>query len=217
MTIFYLFRHGAIGRSEAERFIGQTDSPLGPEGRLQACCWRNKLQNVGFTAAWSSDLARAAATAAIIFGGRDLPVRTTRNLREIHLGEWEGLPRHQVKERHPDLWKDRGRDLADFRPTGGESFRDVQKRAVSEVMRISAEASGNVGIVTHAGVIRVLICHFLQVPLSNLFRIRIDYGSLSIVSCTLERVEVWALNHVPDENNHPTAGVIGGQRDFTQV
>jgi broad specificity phosphatase PhoE len=64
--------------------------------------------------------------------------------------------------------------------------------------RMASDASGrNVGIVAHAGVIRVFICHCLQMPLANLFRIRLDYGSLSIVDYGEDCIEVCALNVKP--------------------
>ena len=47
-------------------------------------------------------------------------------------------------------------DLADFRPPGGESFRDLQQRVLPQIARIAEETAGTACIVTHAGVIRVL-------------------------------------------------------------
>ena len=206
MTLLYLLRHGAIDWPEVDCFIGQTDAPLSSEGRLQANALRNELQNVEFAAVWSSELSRATETAGIIFAGRAAGVRTCRELREIKLGEWDGLPRGHVRESHPDLWRARGEDLAGFRPPGGESFADLEQRVRPQITQIAEETQGTACIVTHAGVIRVLICRVLQVPLTNLFRIRIDYGSLSIVSDSPKRIEVCALNLSP-----PTLQVIPGQ------
>jgi len=217
MTLLYLLRHGAIDWPEADCFIGQTDAPLSSEGRLQANALRNELQNVEFAAVWASDLVRATETAGIIFAGRAAGVRTCRELREIKLGEWDGLPRDRVRQSHPDLWRARGEDLAGFRPPGGESFRDVQQRVVPQIARITEETQGTACIVTHAGVIRMLICHVLQMPLTNLFRIRLDYGSVSIISYSPERVEVCALNLRPSNLIRSPNGEIGGPHDLAQV
>jgi alpha-ribazole phosphatase len=206
MTKLYLLRHGAIDWPEARCFIGQTDAPLGTQGRRQAEYWRKEFRNLKFTAAWSSDLRRATETAEIIFAGPEIGFQTCRQLREIQLGEWDGMPRTRVKEHYPDLWFARGKDMAGFKPPGGESFRDVQQRVVPLIMQIAAQTPESACIVTHAGVIRVLICHFLQMPLSNLFRIRLDYGSLSIVSYSSQRVEVCVLNLRPVENPDPASG-----------
>ena len=203
--MLYLLRHGAIDWPEAGCFIGQTDAPLSTEGRLQAKYWRKELRKLAFTAVWSSDLRRAAETAEIIFAGRRADLQTCRQLREIQLGEWEGMPRVRVREHHSDLWSARGKDMAGFRPPGGESFRDVQQRVVPLVMRIAAQTPESACLVTHAGVIRVLICHFLQMPLSNLFRIHLDYGSLSIVSYSSAHFQVCVLNLRPVENPGPAS------------
>jgi alpha-ribazole phosphatase len=197
MSLLYLLRHGAIDWPEADCFIGQTDAPLSAEGRLQAEAWRSDLSKVKLSAVWSSDLQRATETAGIIFADRALDVHTCGDLREIQLGEWEGLPRKRVRESHPGLWEARGEDLSGFRPPGGESFSDLQKRVHPLITRIAAETLGPACIVTHAGVIRVWICHLLQMPLSNLFRIRMDYGGLSIISYLPKRLEVCALNLKP--------------------
>lgn len=197
MTLLYLLRHGEIEWPEADGFIGQTDAPLSARGRRQAHAWSHELGSTTFTGIWSSDLRRATETAAIVFAGRNLVVRSCKDLREIHLGEWDGLPRRRVRERHPDLWHARGKDLAGFRPPGGESFSDLQERAVRRVLQIAATATGAVCLITHAGVIRVLICHCLQMPLSNLFRIRLDYGSMSMAAFEPDDVEVCALNLKP--------------------
>jgi len=209
MTMLYLLRHGRIDWPEADCFIGQTDASLNLEGRRQAGAWRSEIGQVKFSAVWSSDLRRTAETAAIIFSGRKVNVRNCRDLREIQLGRWEGMPRIRVREELPDLWAARGMDLADFKPPGGESFRELQHRVVRRVKQIAAETAGAVCIVTHAGVIRVLICHLLEMPLTNLFRIRLDYGSLSIVSCQPEHVEVCTLNLRPSDSNCLAGEEIG--------
>lgn len=203
MTLLYLLRHGEIDWPKPDGFIGQIDAPLSPAGRRQAQAWRNELPPMQFTDVWSSDLARATETATIVFAGRAADFQIHSDLREIRLGEWDGLSRHHVRERHPDLWLARGRDLAGFRPPGGESFADLQERVVQRVGQIAAAAAGPVCLVTHAGAIRVLVCHCLQVPLANLFRIRLDYGGLSIVDWAPGRLEVCALNLSPPGRGGP--------------
>jgi alpha-ribazole phosphatase len=218
MTLLYLLRHGAIDWADPECFIGQTDPPLSPEGRQQAHAWRNRFKNVDFTAVWSSDLKRATETAGIIFKDRTAEVRTCRELREIHLGEWDGQPRSRIRDGHPELWYARGKDLAGFRPPKGESFRDLRERVVPQVeFMTAAGTNGIVCAVSHAGVIRVLLCHFLQVPLSNIFRFRLDYGSLSIVSCRPGHIEVCALNLRPSNRNNYPGDEFGDQHDPAQI
>jgi len=213
MALLYLLRHGAIDWPEADCFIGQTDAPLSAEGRVQAEAWRSGLSKMALSAVWSSDLRRATETAGIIFADCALDVQTSGALREIQLGEWEGVSRNRIRESQPDLWKARGEDLSGFRPPGGESFSDLYNRVYPFVEQIASQTSQAACIVTHAGVIRVLMCRFLQMPLSSLFRIRLDYGSLSIVSYSPQRVEVCGLNLKPSNRSCFPAGEIGGRHD----
>jgi probable phosphoglycerate mutase len=102
-------------------------------------------------------------------------------LREIDLGELDGLPVDEVKSRFPGELQRRGENFVTYRPPGGESFADVHARVVPLCEKIVQRAKGNVLIVGHAGVNRVILCHLLAIPLAHLFRLGQDYGSLSII------------------------------------
>jgi probable phosphoglycerate mutase len=196
MPLLYLLRHGQIDWPLKDCFIGQTDALLSDAGREGILAWRDHLRDLAFGAVWSSDLRRAVQSAELLCPGRESEIKVTGELREVNLGEWEGRPRDQVRATLPELWKARGDDLAGFRPPGGESFSDLQKRVVACIRRICADASPPVLVVTHAGVIRVLICAVLGMPLSNLFRFQIDCASLTIVdfSESAEAKSVRAVN-----------------------
>jgi alpha-ribazole phosphatase len=196
MPLIYLLRHGEIDWPRRDCFIGQTDAPLSSAGCDQILAWRDHFRDLGFGAVWSSDLLRAAQTAELLSPGRESHIRVSRDLRELNLGEWEGLPRGQVRAAHPDLWRARGEDMAGFRPPGGESFSELQTRAVSCIHRICAEEIERILVVTHAGVIRVLICSILEIPISNLFRIHIDYASLTVFNFK-HSVTIRAVNVLP--------------------
>src|SRR5690242_5415348 len=88
-----LVRHGVTDWNQAMRMQGQSDIPLNDEGREQAKRIAARLSeaNPRVDAVWSSDLSRARHTAEAIAAPLNLPVRTSARLREIMLGEWEGL------------------------------------------------------------------------------------------------------------------------------
>ena len=174
-------RHGAIETTNEKRFVGQIDPPLSPDGRKQSERQGRHLLDIPFSGIWCSDLTRARETAAIVSKNRDNKILQAPELREIHLGQWEGMPMSKIREHFPDLWQLRGKDIGHFRPPGAESFADLQQRVVPFIRHIAARSAGNTLIVTHAGVIRVLLCDVLQMPLSNLFRIHLDYGGLTLI------------------------------------
>ena len=196
MSTLYLLRHGAIIQQSPRRFIGQTDHPLTDDGRRQAALWREVLADVSFTAVVSSDLARCRETAAIVLGGRDQPILLEPRLREIALGAFEGLTVEEVRCRFPGAYERRGCDIAGFCPQGGESFAEVQHRAVAAVADMTL-FPGNVLAVAHGGVNRAILCHALGLDLSRLFRLGQDYCRLNILDLGPDCWRVDAVNLAP--------------------
>lgn len=195
--MLYLIRHGAIDATQEKRFVGQIDPPLSPDGRKQSERQGRQLANVPFSKVWCSDLKRAYETAAIVCRNRGLNLQPAPELREINLGQWDGVAMSQIREQFPDLWQARGEDIGHIRPPGAESFADLQQRVVPFIRRIAAQSAGNTLIVTHAGVIRVLLCKVLQMPLSNLFRIHLDYGGITLIKDINGMSQVMAVNLSP--------------------
>ncbi|MGC8604408.1 MAG: alpha-ribazole phosphatase [Desulfomonilaceae bacterium] len=190
----YLLRHGEIDRSYQGRFVGQTDLPLTDTGELQARFWEHELSEALFSRIHCSDLARSLNTAQIIAGSNRIPIEITPELREINLGEWDGLPVSDIKSHFPDEWRTRGENLASYRPPGGESFSDLASRVVPVFVSIVKNAEGNLLIVGHAGVNRVILCHALGMPLANLFRICQDYGCMNILELSGDSFRLKTMN-----------------------
>lgn len=198
-AIIYLLRHGGIaGKTGPKRYIGQTDRPLSPVGRDQAQWWSQKLSDVSFEAIYASDLKRSKETAEILAAGREIPVQLRAGLREINLGQWEGRIIASVRSHFPNEFEARGLDFGGYHPPEGESFRDLQKRVLPVFQEIVRAARGNVLIVGHAGVNRVILCHVLDLPVSHLFRMAQDYGCLNIIEKKAGFLQVTAINWRPE-------------------
>lgn len=178
----YLLRHGELSTGPGgKRYIGRTDLPLSPAGIRQSEQWGAFFSPIALTAVFSSDLQRALHTAKIIAQGHGVEVRAMPSLREVDLGAWEGLSFAEVRQSDPHAYEQRGRDPAGHRPPGGESFQDLQKRVVPAFEKALDCSTGDVVMVGHAGVNRVLLCYLLGIPLANLFRFDQDYGALNII------------------------------------
>jgi probable phosphoglycerate mutase len=191
--MIYLLRHGEI-EDARDRFIGQSDIPLTAGGRLQAEKWAQCFREAGvnFDAIFSSDLSRCLETARIICPGRSINAR--KELREINMGLWEGIKRAELKKNQPEIWKARGENPG-HRPPEGESFADLLRRAAPLLDEIlSDKKSGHTLVVTHAGVIRVALCHILNIPLQKLFSIGIDYSGLSVIDSKKEPYRIILMN-----------------------
>jgi probable phosphoglycerate mutase len=178
----YLLRHGAVDLPDGERrYIGCRDVPLSEQGRSQALNWAERFTGAGLAAIYCSPLSRCLETAEMIGERCGLEPTPAQALQEINLGEWEGRSFKTIRTLHPRDFARRGDSIADFRTPGGESFEDLQQRAWPAFEEMAGRHQGPVLMVTHAGVIRVLICRMLGMPLDRLFRIGSVHGGLTLV------------------------------------
>ena len=197
--ILYFLRHGCIEPFGQKCFVGQINVKLSRKGLQQAEYWAKALSDVPIGVIWSSDLDRTLKTAEIISNFTQAPLFPVRELREISLGKWEGLPMVTIQRRFPNLWEDRGANMDRFRPPDGENFLDLHARVLSFFhQHILTQSSGNVLIVTHAGVIRVLLCAVLRMPISNLFNIPSNYAGLTVMDFTDNKFRVLTSDHTPE-------------------
>lgn len=187
----HLMRHGAIRGHETRRYVGQSDVALDRLGRDQAECWKKRLSGTSFTSVYSSDLSRAAETARIVAG---MEPCTVPELRELDTGQWEGVSVERIRKAHPEEFEARGRDVAGFRIPGGESFEDLARRAFPAFGDILEGSQGDVLVVAHSGVNRVVICRLLGMPLEHMFRFGQDYCCLNLISMRRGSPFLQALN-----------------------
>lgn len=197
MTTIYLLRHGALADDSRERFIGQIDLPLAEAGIRQAQALAQALRDKNIGVIYCSDLLRSEQTAEIIAGKVNVPIEARRNLREISLGNWEGLSRSEIRSAFPAQYAARGNDIENYRVPDGESFADCHLRALAAWEEILNCGSEHVAVVSHAGINRLLLCHLLGMPIANMFRIGQDYGCVNIVEQTNGRISVKLVNGSP--------------------
>ena len=173
MRTVLLIRHGLVSQDAEERFVGAADAPMSAAGEAQIRELSARLRpRVTPDAIYCSDLSRSRRTAELLAGGAAVPIGVRPALREIDMGDWEGLSRREVAERRPADYGARGRDIANFRPPHGESFADLAARVLPCWREIVGDGETQVvAIAGHAGVNRVILCHLLGAPLANLFRI----------------------------------------------
>ncbi len=174
-----LLRHGRVQGAGEKRFIGTTDTDLDDIGISQARYWHQALSPLAIDTIYTSCLTRCRHTAGIIAGGQTVISHPAFN--EIHLGRWDGRTFEEIKQQDPAGFKQRGEHLDTFRPPGGESFLDLQNRALPFFKQCLQKEPGTPLFVTHAGVIRVILCHVKGLALKNLFQIRMDYGQLFVL------------------------------------
>lgn len=191
----HLLRHGAIQNpGEGRRYIGWQDLPLNDLGRRQARGWADYFSRTALDGIFCSDLVRCLETARIIGARCSMDPIALPELREVSLGAWEGKRFDAVRAADPHEFQRRGENIDDHRPPGGESFDDLQRRVWPVFTNLGSGLHRSILMVTHAGVIRVLLCRLLGMPLKNLFRIGSTYGALSTIDFGPKGYWVRAVN-----------------------
>ncbi|MEP7105718.1 MAG: histidine phosphatase family protein, partial [Chloroflexota bacterium] len=148
-----------------------------------------------FDGFYTSDLARARDTAAAVAGVRGMPPAVLPELREIALGEWEGLTREEMIEEYPHEWAEWEREPSWDIVPGSEGAAVFEKR-VHEVIDelVERHRHGDVLVVTHGGVIQVALGRTIGQPSHGLFPFVIDNCSISVLTRGGSRTVISGVN-----------------------
>jgi|SRR3989344_4362067 len=162
----YLVRHGQSEWNVTSLMQGKTSGvPLTKTGIKQARAIEAKLKKIKFTAIFSSDLLRARQTAQIIAYQRKLAVTTARAIRERSFGAYEGktLKQYQqdLKETLDKFEALSDKDKPGFEfPHGIEGIGEMMVRVITWLREVAVAYPGkNVLVISHGGVLRLLLIH----------------------------------------------------------
>ena len=166
-----LWRHGQTIWNVEHRFQGQTDIPLDDTGEAQAEYAARRLATLRPDAIFSSDLTRAAGTAAPLARLTGLTVTLDKDLRERSGGSWEGLTDKEIGERYPA-------ERASWNPPDGEPTTAVADRVAGALRRVADYVAdgGLAVVVSHGAALRLGMARILGLaedvfgvlgPLSN--------------------------------------------------
>ncbi|HJO22902.1 MAG: RdgB/HAM1 family non-canonical purine NTP pyrophosphatase [Myxococcota bacterium] len=154
----WLVRHAESIWNAEGRWQGRADPPLSERGRVQAKELASALRGAQLSLLVTSDLARAAETAACVGEASGLTPRPVPALRELDAGRWSGLTRAEIAREDAEALA--GFDTGDpeARAGGGECRREAAERARGALREIVAAAGAQrIGVVTHGGVARALV------------------------------------------------------------
>jgi broad specificity phosphatase PhoE len=179
-----LVRHGETDWNRERRFQGHADPPLNETGRDQARALAEALGREKIDAVYTSDLARARETAEILAAPLGADVVVLRDLREIDVGEWQGLTWAEIEERFPEgvrAWRERG-----YGWEQGESYERLGERVVAALRRIAAgHPSQRVLVVGHGGTVRAT-----RAFVAGATVVESRKGSPAIGNCEIFRIHV---------------------------
>ena len=174
MTEIILARHGETEWNVEEVFRGKSDIELNEIGVKQAELLAEYLSGSKIDAIYSSPLKRALKTAEIIASYHHLGIEIASGLKDFDYGEWQGLPRREVKDKYKELYALWINSPHKVKMPAGESLNDVTKRALGVVNDVLARYEGTVILVSHRVVNKVLICTILGLDSSHFWNIKQD-------------------------------------------
>jgi alpha-ribazole phosphatase/probable phosphoglycerate mutase len=166
-----LVRHAQPVEDARGRCYGTLDVELSDAGRAAAAELAQHLRGRG--AVYSSPRRRALETATAI----SPDVVVDDDLRELDFGELEGRTYDEIAASEPELYRAWMERPTTVEFPGGESFAVLQRRVVAALDRIEEPAI----VVTHGGVIRAVLAHWLSMPDEAIFRFALDYCGVTIV------------------------------------
>lgn len=188
-TTVDLIRHGEP--EGGPKYRGQSDDPLCERG------WAQMLKAVGEHHPWdvivTSPLSRCCDFARSLATRHAMPLEVDARWMELGFGEWEGRTAKEImasdSERLARFWS----DPIQHAPPGGERLEIFRERVVGAWNDMLARHAGrHVLVVAHAGTIRMVTSHVLDMPLTRLFRLHVPYAGITRV-----RVDVNGAGPLP--------------------
>ncbi|WP_236189708.1 alpha-ribazole phosphatase family protein [Pseudomonas pharyngis] len=170
-----LLRHGETELGGGLR--GSLDDALTEKG------WAQMREAVSGQAPWdrlvSSPLQRCARFAEELSAQWELSVSLDKNLQELHFGAWEGQSAAALMETDAEglglFWA----DPYGFTPPQGEPVSDFSARVLAAVMRLHAAHAGErVLLISHGGVMRLLLAQARGLPREQLLNVEVGHGAL---------------------------------------
>ena len=182
MSSLIFIRHGETDMDG--KFCGHSDPELNAAGELQAARAAEEVANLGIERIYSSDLLRAAQTAAVLGRRIGVEVELRDSLREIYFGLWEGLSWQEIETRFP---QEAGRWTQDFPlqcAPGGEAFSTFTARIDAALEPLLREALlRTIAVVSHRGVMSYALTRFFGFSKEEGWNSTAPYGAVVVAAC----------------------------------
>jgi alpha-ribazole phosphatase len=178
LTTIDLLRHGACEGGEI--FRGSTDVPLTELG------WQQMQTSLSAHSGWQriicSPLQRCRRFAEQFAEQNSLPVSIDEQLRELHFGDWEGQTLVDIQREHGESLRSFWDNPNRFTPPNGEPMDIFRARILAAAADVLQQHRGeHVLLIAHGAVIRMLLCEWLQMPMTAFSSIAVPYAGLSRV------------------------------------
>ncbi|GAB2263126.1 hypothetical protein Droror1_Dr00004123 [Drosera rotundifolia] len=217
-----LVRHGQSTWNAEGRIQGSSDfSVLTDKGEAQALTSRQMLIEESFDVCFASPLSRALRTTEIIWGNREREMILDYDLREIDLYSFQGLLKHEGKEKFGDAYRQWQVDAPNFVIDDHYPVRELWARARSCWNRILAHDSKSVLVVAHNAVNQALIASSIGLGTGYFRRIlqsNCGVSALDFIPRAADGSPHVCLNRLNQTQNLPiVTGSSGGRNTSQQI
>jgi len=199
MPLLLLIRHGENDYVKTGKMAGRLPGVhLNDRGEKQAQALSEALKDVPLKAVYSSPLERAMETASPIAESHKLKIIEEPDLMDTDIGKWQGKSWRMLGL--TKIWRIVQNAPSRFRFPEGESFLEAQTRYVNTVEQIIKKYNKPkdiVAVIFHADPIKLVVSHFLGMPLDHFQRLSCDTGSMTVLHADESRANLIKLNQRP--------------------
>ena len=183
MPLLILVRHGQSSWNLENRFTGEADVDLTPQGREEARAAGMRLKELSFSRCFTSLLRRAIETLSLILevsGHPDLPITRDKALNERNYGQLQGLNKAETAQKYGEgqvaIW----RRSYTVRPPGGESLQDTAARVIpyyKDTIEPFLRKGENILVVAHGNSLRALMMYLEKLSEKEIAAVNIPTGT----------------------------------------
>ena len=166
---FILVRHGETEANISGIFSGWTDFPLTEKGNKDILATAETLKRYKeVDLIYSSPLNRTLTTANVISSVLKKDIQIVENLKEMNFGIFDGKKNKYIQENYPTEWELWLKDYVNYRIPEGENLLDVLGRIKDFIDKLIEKDKDSI-IVTHGGIIQVMITYLLDLSLDKIW------------------------------------------------
>ena len=185
-TRLWLVRHGEPAEEYRGRCYGSLNVGLSENGRAQVARMARHLSAEPVSAIYSSPRLRAVESAEIlthVASAGERRIEIVPELREIDFGDFEGLSYDEIAERFPEHYRRWMDTPTEVQFPNGECEAQVRARALGAFEKICGREAGRTAIiVSHSGVIRIVLAWALRMHHEDMFRLSQVHGAVNLLS-----------------------------------
>jgi broad specificity phosphatase PhoE len=194
MPTFYIIRHA---QKEPGDFynprLRHQDEPISQKGQEEAHKLWSYLFDKQFSAIYVSGYQRTAQTIDHVAKQSGITPIMDERLNEIDNGCIEGLRDEEIHQKYPEVWRGFCERSADFRFPQGETGEEACQRIANFLEeKRQIHSIENILLVSHEGLIRLLVCHIMNLPVYQRWNFQVDFCGITEIAYQPD-YQVWKL------------------------